>query len=132
MYSKDMLIGMFLSKAGYDIAVSRKEEYKLGYNFTLSIRISGEEEFLLAVKRSLLQHEIECTICKWGRAYVLLIRKQSSVSNLLDLLPNLPDSKNKVKVFKKLIKMIKNKEHLTLEGAEYIMKIKGVIEHGTD
>jgi len=128
MYSKDMLIGIILSKGSYDIRLERNPNYKLGYNTRLQFRINGKKDFLLAIQRSFLQHEIKSSVNSQG----LFIGNIKHISKIINLLPNLPDSQNKLSEFRNLVKIFENKQHLTLEGLEYIMKIKGVIENGSN
>lgn len=125
MYSKDMLIGIFLSHAGYYLIIEKRDLYKLGYSSKLKIRIGGNEEFLQAIYRSLLQHEI--TSVSFPSTNYLEITSFDSICKVMELLPDVPDSKDKLKLFRKLVRMFKNKEHLTLEGLEMLMEIKGVI-----
>ena len=126
MYSKDMLIGIFLSHAGYYLIIEKREQlYKLGYNARLRIRIGGKKEFLQAIRRSLLQHEISSV--SFPSQNNLEITSFNSICKVMELLPDVPDSKGKLKQFKELVRMFKNREHLTLEGLEKLMEIKGVI-----
>lgn len=128
MYSKDMLIGIILAKGSYDIRIERNPNYQLGYNTRLQFRISGKKDFLLAIQRSLLQHGIKSRVSNQG----LFIGSIYHIYKIRNLIPNLPDSQNKLSEFKDLVKIFENKKHLTLEGLEYIMKIKGVIENGSN
>lgn len=123
MYSKDMLIGIFLSHAGYYLIIEKRDLYKLGYNSRLRIRIGGKKEFLQAINRTLLQHEIDSVFV----GIHLEINSFDSICKVMELLPDVPDSKDKLKLFRELVRMFKNKEHLTLEGLEKLMEIKGVI-----
>tara|TARA_R100000406_G_scaffold72144_4_gene52478 strand:+ start:1759 stop:2136 length:378 start_codon:yes stop_codon:yes gene_type:complete len=125
MYSKDMLIGIFLSHAGYYLIIEKRDLYKLGYSSKLKIRIGGKEEFLQAVCRSLLQHGVDSVI--YPSVSHLEITSFGSICKVMELLPDVPDSKDKLKLFRELVRMFKNKEHLTLEGLEMLMEIKGVI-----
>lgn len=126
MYSKDMLIGIFLSHAGYSLIIEKRDLYKLGYNARLRIRIGGSnKEFLQAINRTLLQHEIDSAV--YPSVSYLEITSFGSICKVMELLPDVPDSKDKLKLFRELVRMFKNKEHLTLKGLEMLMEIKGVI-----
>ena len=51
-----------------------------------------------------------------------------NIWKLCQLVPDdLPDSKNMWSDFKEIIRLIDNGEHLTLEGFEKILKLKGEI-----
>ena len=125
MYSKDMLIGIFLSHAGYSLIIEKRDLYKLGYHSKLKIIIGGKEEFIQAIHRSLLQHGVDSVI--YPSVSYLEITSFGSICKVMELLPDVPDSKDKLKLFRELVRMFKNKEHLTLKGLEMLMEIKGVI-----
>ena len=58
MFSKDMLIGILLSSAKMDFLIERDKKNYMGYRVRLKLILRAEEPFLLAVQRSLVQHEI--------------------------------------------------------------------------
>ena len=58
MYSRDFLQGVFLSHGNPEVSVVRNGT-QIGYRVRIRVCLRGTEEFLKAVQRSLLQHEIE-------------------------------------------------------------------------
>ena len=73
----------------------------------------------------MLQHGVDSVI--YPSVSYLEITSFGSICKVMELLPDVPDSKDKLKLFRELVRMFKNKEHLTLEGLEMLMEIKGVI-----
>ena len=59
MYSKDMLIGILLSRSKLDFHIEKADSALLGYRVRVNLTLRAEEDFLLATQRSLLQHSIE-------------------------------------------------------------------------
>ena len=64
MYSKDMLIGILLSVGKPEIQIIRDDNSNIGYRVRLMVKLRGREQFVEAVSRTLLQHEITCSISK--------------------------------------------------------------------
>ena len=58
MYNSDTLNGIFISLASPEVNIVRSPKSNLGYRVRMRICIRGGAEFLLAMQRSLLQHEI--------------------------------------------------------------------------
>lgn len=61
VFSKDMIAGILLSSSKMNLHISVDERMQIGYNVRLRLVIRAKQDFLLALRRSLLQHEIETT-----------------------------------------------------------------------
>lgn len=132
MYSKDMIIGILLSKAKMDFLIERSEDNYMGYRVRLKLNIRAEEPFLLAIERSLLQHSITSKFhSKEHKSRPHPILKIGGIKNLYkicSLVPEtLPDSKNAWPIFRELVSLISNGEHRTAEGLDRILELKGLI-----
>lgn len=131
MYSREMLNGILLSLAKMDFIIERKEESKMGYVVRLGLSIRADEEFLLGVKRSLLQHEITSSYKeKESKTRPRPILKIGGVKNLykiVQMTPNLPDAKSEWTVLRELVDLLSNGEHRNANGLERIFELKGVI-----
>lgn len=129
MYSKDMLIGILLAKGNFTSLLQRNDTSKIGYKVLLNIYLRGDVEFLRIVQRSLHTIGIKSTIENTNRLKISSTR----VHKLLDMIPELlPNNKNNLQEYREICLAVKNKQHLTLEGLEKIMQIKGLIENGTN
>ena len=132
LFSKDMLIGILLSKAKFEIQINNDSKSRLGYSTKLKINIRGEEDFLLGVQRSLLQHNITSHYkkieSKSRQKPILKISGVVNMTKVKNMIPkHLPDSNNEWKDFSKAIKIMNSKGHLTLDGFDALLKIKGLI-----
>ena len=132
MFSKDMLIGILLSSAKMDFLIERDKKNYMGYRVRLKLILRAEEPFLLAVQRSLVQHEITSKyspIESMTRQRPIL--KIGGIKNLFKiskLVPELlPDSKGEWVVFRELIQLIDDGNHRTADGLDRILELKGLI-----
>ncbi len=132
MYNKDMLIGILLSLGRTDVLIERVNNSSIGYRTRIRIAIRGNLEFLKAIERSLMQHEIKAKVAEaesTGRPRpILRISGNINLFKLMDMIPEyLPDSKEEFKMFREIVNIVANKEHLTLDGFNRILQIKGMI-----
>jgi len=131
MYSREMLNGILLSLAKMDFIIERKKESKMGYVVRLGLSIRADEDFLLGVQRSLLQHEITSSYKeKESKTRPRPILKIGGVKNLykiVQMTPNLPDAKSEWTVLRELVDLLSNGEHRNANGLERIFELKGVI-----
>tara|TARA_Y100000816_G_scaffold287098_1_gene269258 strand:- start:337 stop:732 length:396 start_codon:yes stop_codon:yes gene_type:complete len=131
MYSKDMLIGIILSSFVLEIRINKDKKLAIGYRTTVSLVARGNLEWLNAIKRSLLQHEITSKLnTKESKNRPSPLLRISSIKNLTKvktLLKDLPSRNFKTNQFNELVDLIANKRHLTLNGFDTILKLKGVI-----
>lgn len=131
MYSKDMLTGIILSSFVLEIRINKDKKLAIGYRTTLSLVARGNLEWLNAIKRSLLQHGISSKLnSKESKNRPSPLLRISSINNLTKvktLLKDLPSRNFEINQFNELVDLIANKRHLTLNGFDTILKLKGVI-----
>tara|TARA_R110000744_G_scaffold120828_7_gene225072 strand:+ start:5279 stop:5683 length:405 start_codon:yes stop_codon:yes gene_type:complete len=131
MFSKDMLIGIILGLSKTDIYLDRNDKSQIGYRVRLRVNLRANASFLLAVKRSLEQHQIKTTYKetehKTRQKPILRIGGIKNLYRLCELVPaNLPDSKEEWVVFREAVEIVANDRHLQLEGLEKLFELKGV------
>jgi hypothetical protein len=131
MYSKDMLIGILLSSGKLDFNIERASDSQIGYRVRIKIIIRAKEEFLRAVERTLLQHEITSSYkekeSKTRPKPILKIGGIKNLYKLTELVPDLPDAKGEWETFRELVELISENKHRTSSGLDRILEIKGVI-----
>jgi|TARA_R100000482_G_C4979413_1_gene82601 hypothetical protein len=132
MYNKDMLIGILLSLGRTDVLIERVDNSSIGYRTRIRIAVRGNLEFLGAIERSLAQHEIKSRVYETESAGrprpILRISGNINLFKLMGLIPDyLPDSKGELEMFREVVNIVANKEHLTLDGFNRILEIRGMI-----
>ncbi len=130
MYSKEFIQGAFLSHGNPEVSVVRNGT-EIGYRVRVRVCLRGTEEFLLGIQRSLLQHEIDSHYKDEEHSArkkpILIISRLSEVMKLMNILPlDLPANAN-WDILAKTTFMIVQKEHLTQDGLDKILKMKGVL-----
>lgn len=134
VFSKDMVAGILLSSPKMNLHISVDERMQIGYNVRLRLVIRAKQDFLLALRRSLLQHGIETTYREKENTKrpkpVLYIGGIKNLYRAKQLVPELPDAKDEWDLFREAVEIISNKEHLTLKGIERLVEIKGECEYG--
>lgn len=130
MFSRDFIQGAFLAHGNPEVSVVRNGT-QIGYRVRVRVCLRGSKEFLLGMQRSLLQHEIESKYRDEEHSArkkpILVISKLTEVMKIINLLPlNLPSNVD-WDVLAKTSFMIMQKEHLTSEGLDKILKMKGVL-----
>ena len=130
MYSKEFIQGAFLSHGNPEVSVVRNGT-EIGYRVRIRICLRGSEDFLLGMQRSLLQHEIDSKYKEEKhsarRKPILIVSKLSEVMKLINMLPlNLPSNADWDTLAKTTF-MVMQKEHLTQDGLDKILKMKGVL-----
>lgn len=130
MYSKEFIQGAFLSHGNPEVSVVRNGT-EIGYRVRVRICLRGSEDFLLGIQRSLLQHEIDSKYKEEEhsarRKPILIVSKLSEVMKLINMLPlDLPSNADWDTLAKTTF-MVLQKEHLTSEGLDKILKMKGVL-----
>ena len=136
MFSKEVLIGIIISKAVFEIHFSRTDSSKIGYSVSPTICIRADKRFLRDMERSLAQQQIKSKyreIESLPRSKpILRIKGIKNTDKLLKMIPEYySDANSKLNTYKGIIQQLVNKEHLTLEGLESIMKTRGIL-NGTD
>lgn len=131
MYSKDMLIGILLSSSKVEFIIERADDSKIGYRIKVSLIIRAERDFLLAVRRSLLQHSIQSSFKETEgvnrKKPILRIGGIKNLYKVTRLVPELPDSKDEWGMLRELVDIMSNAGHRTAEGLDRILRLKGVI-----
>jgi hypothetical protein len=127
-----MLIGILLSQAKMDFLIERDKKNYMGYRVRLKLNLRAEEPFLLAVQRSLLQHEIDSKYSpiehKSRPKPILKIGGIKNLYKISEIVPtSLPDSKGEWVVLRELIDLISEGKHRTAEGLDRILELKGLI-----
>jgi|TARA_R100001509_G_scaffold142320_1_gene97653 hypothetical protein len=130
VYSKEFIQGAFLSHGNPEVSVVRNGT-EIGYRVRIRICLRGSEDFLLGMQRSLLQHEIDSKYKEEEhsarRKPILIVSKLSEVMKLINMLPlNLPSNADWDTLAKTTF-MVMQKEHLTQDGLDKILKMKGVL-----
>ena len=127
-----MLIGIFIGLANCDIRIESNYRSNLGYQVKPRLQVRGEIDFLNSLQRSLLQHNIVAKIkeqeSKVRPKPILRITKISDLHKICEMIPqSLADARNQWAEFRTVIEIMNNKEHLTLDGLDRILMIKGLI-----
>ena len=131
MYSKDMLIGILLSVGKPEIQIIRDDNSNIGYRVRLMVKLRGREQFVEAVSRTLLQHEITCSISKQeSKSRPAPILKIGGIKNIYKLMvlihPHLIDKNELWPPFREAVNIVSDNKHLTLVGLEELFRIKGL------
>jgi len=130
VYSKEFIQGAFLSHGNPEVSIVRNGT-EIGYRVRIRICLRGSKDFLLGMQRSLLQHEIDSKYKEEEhsarRKPILIVSKLSEVMKLINMLPlNLPSNAD-WDILAKTTFMVMQKEHLTQDGLDKILKMKGVL-----
>ena len=131
MFNKGQLEGILLSIAKPGVHVAKAAKLSIGYRVRVRVCLRGTEEFLLGIQRSLLQHEIDSHYKDEEHSArkkpILIISRLSEVMRLMNILPlDLPANAN-WDILAKTTFIILQKEHLTQDGLDKILKMKGVL-----
>jgi len=131
MYSKDMLVGIILSKFNFTLDIAVDETRKIGYRTRIVATCYGSKEFVNSVVRSLAQHGITASVDyvtshenTRNLGLYLSINQIGLLSKLISLTPNIPNVKNDLELIREAIMLVNDKKHLTLEGLERLIEIK--------
>ena len=131
MFSKDMLIGIILGMSKTDIYLDINDKSQIGYRVRLRVNLRANADFLLAIQRSLEQHQIGTTYKETEhKSHPKPILRIGGIKNLCKLcllIPDtLPDAKDEWVVFRKAVDIVANDRHLQLDGLEELFELKGV------
>ena len=132
MYSKEMLIGVFLGMSKTEMYIEKNDSSQIGYRVRLRVNLRAEKEFLLGIQRSLQQHQISSRYKesehKGRQRPILRVGGIKNLYKLCELVPaNLADANNEWSAFRKAVVIVSTGEHLKLEGLETLFKLKGVV-----
>lgn len=131
MFPKEVLVGVFISKAVYEINIIRDESYKIGYSVLCSIALRAKERFLKDIQRTLIQYNIKSKLSSIENPSrpkpILRISGIKNCNKVVGLIPsNLSDANDTLETYRIVIEKLVNKEHLTLEGLDSIISIRGI------
>lgn len=130
MFSREELAGIFLSIPTAEVSVVKANNMSTGYRVRLRVCIRGKLDYLQAIQRSLLQSEIECVIKekenKQRPKPILIISDKRSIERVLSLVPNKPSNVN-WEIFDEIFVLFMWQKHLTQEGLDEILELKGVL-----
>jgi|TARA_R100001463_G_scaffold110177_1_gene164859 hypothetical protein len=130
VFSREELAGIFLSIPTAEVSVVKANNMATGYRVRLRICIRGKLAYLKAIQRSLLQCEIECVIKekenKQRPKPILIISDKKSMERVLSLVPHKPSNVN-WHVFDEIFVLYMWQRHLTQEGLDEILELKGVL-----
>ena len=97
---------------------------------SINICIRGKLDYLQAIQRSLLQSQIECVIKekenKQRAKPILIISDKKSMERVLALVPHKPSNVN-WHIFDEIFVLYMWQRHLTQEGLDEILELKGVL-----
>ena len=132
MFSRDTLTGIFLSLGNYEIIIEKDESLSLGYKTKLRISIRASEDFLLALKRSLMQNEIKSKyIEKESKSRPRPILRIGGIRNIVYILQHfckgLPSARGDLDTFRKATRIVAESRHLRLDGLEELLELKELI-----
>tara|TARA_R110000744_G_scaffold193007_1_gene312050 strand:- start:1149 stop:1541 length:393 start_codon:yes stop_codon:yes gene_type:complete len=130
MFPKQTVIGIFVAKAVPQIKINRSDSSRIGYAVVPSILIRSNIKFLKDIKVSLSHLQIESKITDVEsntRPSPLLVVSGESMRTLNKLIPDFYSSNKDWQQFKIILSMMERKEHLTLNGLETIMTMKGIL-----
>jgi len=132
MFSKEVMVGIFIGVANCDVRIESDYRSTLGYQVRPKIQIRGELDFLNQIKRTLLQYNVKCHIkereSKLRQKPILTISRIKDlviISNIIP--PEYSDARNQWPDFRTVINIMNDKRHLSLSGLDEILKIKGLI-----
>ncbi len=130
MFSREELAGIFLSIPTAEVSVVKANNMSTGYRVRLRICIRGKLDYLQAIQRSLLQSQIECVIKekenKQRAKPILIISDKKSMERVLALVPHKPSNVN-WHIFDEIFVLYMWQRHLTQEGLDEILELKGVL-----
>tara|TARA_R110002051_G_scaffold260800_2_gene320597 strand:- start:7855 stop:8253 length:399 start_codon:yes stop_codon:yes gene_type:complete len=132
MFSKGQLEGILLSHPKTEINVSRDSTTHIGYRVRLKVSFRGDALFLKALKRTLLQSNIEARYKDKEHSSrprpILTVSGKKNLHLICALVPSeLPDSKYSWAAFKSAVIIVDDNRQHTAEGLDQILMLKGLI-----
>ena len=132
MFSKDVMIGIFIGIANCDVRIESDYRSTLGYQVRPRIQIRGELDFLNQIKRTLFQYNVNCHIkereSKLRQKPILTLSRIKDLVTISNIVPpEYSDARNQWPDFRTVINIMNDKKHLTLNGLDEILKIKDLI-----
>jgi len=132
MFSRQQLEGILLSHPKTEINVSRDSTTHIGYRVRLKVSFRGDEQFLRAIKRTLLQSNIEARYKDKEHSSrprpILTVSGKKNLYLICKLVPDeLPDSKNSWGAFKSAVIIVDDNDQHTAAGLDKILMLKGLL-----
>ena len=132
MFSKQQLEGILLSHPKTEINVSRDSTTHIGYRVRLKVSFRGDEQFLRAIKRTLLQSNIEARYKDKEHSSrprpILTVSGKKNLHLICALVPaELPDSKDSWSSFREAVDIVDANNQHTSEGLDQILMLKGLL-----
>jgi len=132
MFNKGQLEGILLSLTKPEVHLSRTEDTSIGYRVRIRVNFRASKEFLyalgLALDKKGIKYNLKEKEHKSRPRPILSIGGLVNIWKLCELVPkDLPDSKNMWGDFRKIVQLIDEGQHLTLEGFDKILALKGEI-----
>ena len=141
--NKDVISGVCAILAKPVVVINRDSNHDLGYKVKLSIVLRGDMHLLTKVQRVFMQNGIYCTIkdveSKVRPRPILRIGRLEHIRNFQSTyLQNALDDDNALYIgdetskeswirFLTILAIVEGKKHLTADGLDEIMKLKGVL-----
>ena len=115
-----------------DFNIERVSDSKMGYRIKMSLVLRAEKDFLLAVKRTLLQHGVSSNYkeseSKIRPKPMLRIGGVKNLYIITEMIsPLLPDAKGEWETLREVIEILNENLHRTSEGLDRIFELKGVL-----
>jgi len=130
MFTREQLQGIMLAMAKPEVSVYRDDRQSLGYAIRLGVHFRANEDFLLAVHRSLLQHEVTSKVkdveSKTRPRPILSVGGKLNCYKLVQLLPKLP-TYNDWEIFNQVLDICIEDKHTTRKGFDKILELKGLL-----
>lgn len=132
MYSKEQLEGILISGAKCEINVSRDLSASIGYRVRLRVNFRGKKEYLLAIGRTLKQHNILAKFKEQEHKSrprpILTVTGKAALYGLCNLVPDNIPHNNNWNIFKEARHIVHEvKGHQNSQGLDRILELKGLI-----
>jgi hypothetical protein len=137
MFSSEMLTGIILACGKFFVSVKVDEKMRVGYSTKIGLDIRMDSyAFLETAQRSFQALKIESTLRKKeGRNRprpILKIRGAKRLNSVRDMImlngSRLLNHDESLRTFSKILDIILDKKHRTLQGIEQILILKGELD----
>jgi len=131
MLTKEQLQGILISLPKPEVHISKDTRLRTGYKVRLRLNVRANEDFLLNLQRTLLHYSVESNYKSSEHASrnkpILRISGIDNLIQVMKLMPDLPDAKGHIEPFSQIIALVAEGAHLTQEGLDDILTLKGWI-----
>jgi hypothetical protein len=136
MFRREQLQGILLTLARPEVTIYRSEKSKSGYTIRVRVMFRANREFLIALQRTLEQYQIKTILReKEGSnraAPVLIVGQKNSLSNMRNLMPELPCSHSNWNKFDLVTDCLQEGLHLEDNGMDRLMREIENVERQTN